>query len=92
MKSFREKVLQVVKSIPKGSVMTYGEVALRAGSKNASRAVGTILKQNQDTMIPCHRVVRANGKLGEYNGLQGKSKEEILIGEGLVVRDSKVHV
>lgn len=67
MKSFTEKVLAIVAKIPKGKVMTYGEVARRAGSLRASRAVGSILKQNYNPSIPCHRVIRSDGKLGQYN-------------------------
>jgi O-6-methylguanine DNA methyltransferase len=64
---FRERVHSVVRSIAKGSVMSYGEVALAAGSPGAARAVGTILRANFDPSIPCHRVIRANGTLGRYN-------------------------
>ena len=67
MKLFTEKVLEVVKKIPKGKVMTYKEVAKRAGSAGASRAVGSILKQNYNLEIPCHRVIRSDGVAGEYN-------------------------
>ncbi len=52
-KYFKQKVLEVVAKIPKGSLMTYKDVATKAGSPNASRAVGTIMSQNQDKSIPC---------------------------------------
>lgn len=67
MISFQEKVLAIVKKIPKGKVYTYKQVAARAGSPNASRAVGSILKKNYNPEIPCHRVIRSDGSLGEYN-------------------------
>jgi O-6-methylguanine DNA methyltransferase len=72
-KSFKDRVQEVVKKIPKGKVLTYGEVALRAGAKGASRAVGSIMSHNDDKNIPCHRVVRSDGKVGDYNGIRGKS-------------------
>lgn len=75
MKSFKEKVLEVVRKIPKGSVMTYREVAKSAGSLRASRAVGTIMKNNYDESVPCHRVIRSDGKIGNYN--RGGEKEKI---------------
>lgn len=76
-------VRKVVKSIPRGSVMTYGEVAYKAGRPGAARAVGTIMSKNDDMSVPCHRVIRSDGKIGEYNGLRGKkTKEELLIAEG----------
>lgn len=71
--SFKEKVWAVVKKIPKGKVLTYGEVARLAGSPGAARAVGTILSTNYDPAIPCHRVIRKDGGMGGYNrGLSNK--------------------
>ena len=67
MQSFREKVLDIVRNIPEGQTMTYGQVAAYAGSPNAYRAVGSIMKHNYDPSVPCHRVVRANGTPGQYN-------------------------
>lgn len=67
MQTFKDKVLAIVKKIPKGKTLTYKEVAERAGSPNASRAVGSILKTNFDAAIPCHRVIRSDGLTGEYN-------------------------
>jgi methylated-DNA-[protein]-cysteine S-methyltransferase len=83
-KDFKQRVLGIVAKIPKGKTMTYKEVAKKAGSPNASRAVGSIMAQNQDKNIPCHRVMRSDGKIGEYNGLQGKSKLELLKKEGAI--------
>ena len=83
MKPFQEKVIEVVKAIPKGSVLTYKEVAKHAGNALASRAVGGIMAKNQDKNVPCHRVVRSDGSIGWYNSLQGRSKLRILIGEGV---------
>lgn len=75
MQTFKEKVLDIVRKIPKGKVMTYKEVAKKAGSENASRAVGSILKANYDKNIPCHRVIRSDGAIGEYNrGSENKIK------------------
>lgn len=76
MKTFREKVLGIVRKIPKGKVLTYKAVAKSAGSPNASRAVGSILKQNFNPDIPCHRVIRSDGLAGEYNrGREEKLKK-----------------
>ena len=83
MKSFQEKVLEVVKGIKEGKVMTYGEVAARAGNAKASRAVGGIMAKNTDKSVPCHRVVKSDGSIGMYNGLRGKSKEGLLKKEGV---------
>ena len=83
MTFFIQKVHEVVKKIPKGSVLTYKEVAKKAGNINASRAVGNILSRNHDPKVPCHRVIRSDGGLGGYNGGLNK-KKEILIKEGFL--------
>ncbi len=67
MKSFTEKVFEVVSKISKGKTLTYKEVAKRAGKERAYRAVGNILNKNYNPKIPCHRVVRSDGKIGGYN-------------------------
>ena len=73
--SFKQQVLAVVKKIPQGKTMTYGQVATLAGNAKASRAVGMILSKNFDPAIPCHRVVKANGDVGGYNrGRENKIK------------------
>lgn len=86
MKTFKEKVIEVVKAIPKGKILTYKEVAKKAGNEKASRVVGNLMAQNQDKQVPCHRVIRSDGKIGGYNGLQGKSKLEILKKEGVKLK------
>jgi O-6-methylguanine DNA methyltransferase len=83
MKSFKDAVLGVVSQIPSGKVLTYAQVAARAGNPKASRAVGSLMAKNQDKKIPCHRVVKSDGSIGTYNGLRGKSKEMILKKEGV---------
>jgi len=78
---FKEEVIKIVKKIPRGKVLTYKEVAERAGRPKAWRAVGNILAKNKNPNIPCHRVIRSNGKIGGYNrGV--KKKRELLKNEG----------
>lgn len=84
-KSFAEKVREVVRKIPKGKVMTYRHVARAAGSADAARAVGTIMKGNYDPKIPCHRVIRSDGKVGEYNRGGPAKKRSLLRAEGVHV-------
>ena len=88
MKSFKDRVLSVVSKIPKGKTMKYKQVATKAGNANASRAVGAIMSANADKNIPCHRVVRSDGKIGGYNGLCGgktgsSAKRSLLKKEGV---------
>lgn len=80
--NFTEKVIAVVKKIPEGSVMSYKQVAKLASNSKASRAVGTIMAHNADKSVPCHRVIRSDGKIGAYNGINGTSKEALLRKEG----------
>jgi methylated-DNA-[protein]-cysteine S-methyltransferase len=82
MKTFTEKVYDVVARIPRGKTMTYKEVARRAGNPRAYRAVGNIMHNNPDTTrVPCHRVVRSDGDPGGY--ARGRAaKVAILTREG----------
>lgn len=82
-KTFREAVLEIVEKIPRGKTLTYKEVAEKAGSPRAYRAVGNILHANRDPKIPCHRVVRSDGTLGGYNRGADK-KAKILKDEGAI--------
>ena len=81
MNNFKERVLKVVARIPRGSTLSYREVARRAGSPRAYRAVGNILNKNFNPRVPCHRVIRSDGKGGGYRG-GTKKKIEILKKEG----------
>ncbi len=83
---FKEKVIAVVRKIPRGKTMSYRQVAARAGHAGAARAVGAIMASNNDKKVPCHRVIRSDGTLGGYNGLQGtKSKRALLRREGVKI-------
>jgi methylated-DNA-[protein]-cysteine S-methyltransferase len=78
MKTFTEKVYEITSKIPKGSTLTYNEVAIKAGHPRAARTVGTILSKNYNKEIPCHRVIRSDGKMGGYNRGGISMKEKIL--------------
>ncbi len=90
--TFKERVLAVVRKIPKGKVLSYGQVALAAGYPNAARAVGTLMAQNHDATVPCHRVVRSDGRIGEYNGGGSSAKAKRLRSEGVQITAERVHV
>jgi methylated-DNA-[protein]-cysteine S-methyltransferase len=66
---FGTRVLRETAKLPFGVTSTYGEVAARAGSPRAYRAAGTALGHNPiPIVVPCHRVLRAGGVLGDYGG------------------------
>lgn len=83
---FADQVRKVVRAIPKGSTMTYSGVAKLAGYPGAARAVGTIMANNYDKTVPCHRVIRSDGKIGQYNRGGSKIKKALLIKEGAILK------
>lgn len=81
---FADKVRDIVRKIPKGKTMSYKAVAARAGRPGASRAVGTIMANNFLKDVPCHRVIRSDGKIGEYNRGGPDAKRKLLVSEGAI--------
>ena len=81
---FEREVLEFLRTIPPGQVITYGEIARRLGRPGASRAVGTACAGNPAVIvIPCHRVVPKAGGLGEYSSEGGpETKRKLLQREG----------
>ena len=82
-RSFTDRVYDVVRKIPKGKTLTYGQVAAAIGSPGAARAVGNALNKNRHKDVPCHRVVRADGSIGGY-AWGAEEKKEILKREGAI--------
>ena len=83
MQTFKEKVFDIVRQIPKGQMLTYKQVAVMAGRPKAYRAVGNILNTNYNPAIPCHRVIRSDDRTGGYNRGENK-KTAVLLLEGAV--------
>jgi len=83
---FRRAVLRACAAIPAGEVRSYGELAADAGRPRAARAVGTVMATNpMPLIVPCHRVVRGDGRLGEY-GAGGSARKAAMLGaEGVVL-------
>ena len=80
---FQRKVLQATAKIPRGQVRSYADIADRIGAPRAQRAVGTALARNRvPLLIPCHRVVRSDGTLGNYGMGGTPRKRELLRAEG----------
>ncbi len=96
IKDLKEKVYKEISKIKKGKVLTYKELALKVGSPKAIRAVATIVGKNPNQIVvPCHRVIRSDGKVGEYTykGKRNqKMKIKILIEEGVNIKDEKVMI
>lgn len=65
---FQIKVWESILKIPKGKLVTYGDIATNINNSKASRAVGTAVGKNPVAyLIPCHRVIQASGNLGNYH-------------------------
>ncbi len=79
--SFKSRVIAIVKKIPAGRTRSYGEVAKMAGNPHAARAVARYMSENYNPLIPCHRVIRADGTLGGYNRGGEDAKRQLLIAE-----------
>lgn len=93
--TFFESVYEVVKNIPAGKVATYGDVARAVGMPRASRQVGWALHSNpQQGIIPCHRVVFADGSLTNGFAFGGREVQKtLLVGEGVEVdEDFKINL
>tara|TARA_Y100000590_G_C15371486_1_gene882747 strand:+ start:21 stop:329 length:309 start_codon:yes stop_codon:yes gene_type:complete len=84
---FQLKVWKYLKSIPKGKVKTYKQVAIAIKRPKAARAVANACGKNPYApIIPCHRVVRSDGSLGGYSGAGGiKTKKILLKKEGYLL-------
>ena len=84
---FQIKVWNAISKIPKGKVKTYKELAKSIRKPNASRAVANACGKNPFPIkIPCHRVIRSDGRLGGYSGKGGiKTKRRLLRSEGVFI-------
>lgn len=85
---FSEKVYELAKRIPSGSISTYRDIAHQLNIK-AYRAVGQVLNKNRSKDVPCHRIVNSKGELhGFATGLENKA--ELLRKEGIKIKNNKV--
>ena len=84
---FQRKVWNYLKTIKKGSLRTYKQVAIGINRPKATRAVANAVGKNPfPPKIPCHRVIKSDGTLGGYSGKGGvKTKELLLKREGIIV-------
>ena len=87
-----QKIYDVVRQIPKGTVATYGQVAALAGNKRWARVVGYALHVNPDPEnIPCYRVVTKDGRVSEAFAFGGSNRQiELLEADGIRFRDGHV--
>mgnify|MGYP002525713390 FL=1 len=90
---FQADVVDSLRRIaPSGTVVSYADLASAAGRPGASRAVGTVMAtQPWPLLVPCHRVVRADGWIGDYSACEGAAtKEWLLSHEGNRIRKGRI--
>jgi methylated-DNA-[protein]-cysteine S-methyltransferase len=87
---FERRVYTVARAIPRGATLTYGEVARRLGDAALARAVGQALGRNPFApVVPCHRVLAANGRIGGFSAQGGAGlKARMLLAERARVGDA----
>ncbi|HLV12176.1 MAG TPA: methylated-DNA--[protein]-cysteine S-methyltransferase [Trueperaceae bacterium] len=85
MASFRERVLDAVRAVPHGKVVSYGQVAEMVGAPHAARQVGAVLYglRDEDGDVPWHRVVNAAGGISTYKVGHGELQVALLKAEGV---------
>ncbi|MDD6483835.1 MAG: MGMT family protein [Clostridiales bacterium] len=88
----KEKVYEFLTTIPKGTVVTYSQIAKYLGNKNLARAVGNILHNNPDeNKYPCYKVVDSKGNLSKnfaFGGIEGQKRR--LEADGIIVNNYRV--
>ena len=84
------KVYKKLLQVPEGNVTTYSDLAKAVGLKNGQRVIGAIMKKNPfPVIVPCHRVVKSNGKIGGY--VYGERvKSQILAREGIKIKAGRI--
>ncbi len=85
-----QQVYKKLTEVPQGKVTTYSELANAVGLKNGQRVIGQIMKKNPyPAIIPCHRVVKSDGKVGGY-AYGGDVKTNMLRKEGIKIQNGKI--
>lgn len=91
--SSRDRILAVVRAIPRGQVAGYGEVARRAGLPGRARLVARVLSGNDDPALPWHRVLRSDGRIALPPGSAGwREQSQRLREEGVQVTEGRVRM
>ena len=100
LSNYQQAILRILAEVPKGKVTTYGDLAKELSrrdarwSPDASRAVGTTMRKNPcGPQIPCHRVVKSDGAVGNFSGGAENAVEEkiaMLREEGVTVMNGKI--
>ncbi len=91
MNELYKNIYDIVKKVPAGKVITYGQVARLTGNPRRSRIVGFAMCGCKDKSVPCHRVVYSDGQLAKRFGVAGPELQKALLeGEGVFFLDNDV--
>ena len=84
---FQQKVWAALRTIPRGEVRTYTDIAVQIGHPSSARAVATACGKNPYAPeVPCHRVIRSDGSIGGYSAEGGSEKKRAML------REEGVHI
>lgn len=88
----KQKIYEYLREIPKGKVVTYGQIAEFLGNRNLARTVGNVLHDNPDeNRYPCYKVVDAKGNIAKNYAFGGGPCQKLrLEAEGIIVNNNKV--
>ncbi|MGY8564691.1 MGMT family protein [Paracidovorax citrulli] len=87
----RERILAVIRAIPRGQVMGYGQVAAKAGLPGRARLTARVLGMNDDPDLPWHRVLRSDGRIAMPEGSRGwREQNQRLRAEGVAMERGRV--
>jgi methylated-DNA-protein-cysteine methyltransferase-like protein len=90
MENFTKEVIHIISNIPKGRVMTYGQIAFNAGNPFGARQVARILhSMSQKESLPWHRVINAKGMIS-LGGELGLIQKSMLIDEGIIFKNNRI--
>ncbi|MEC9484739.1 MAG: MGMT family protein [Candidatus Izemoplasma sp.] len=90
MQAFTEDVIHIIQMIPKGYVMTYGQIAALAGQPRSARQVSRILHgMSEKYHLPWHRVINSQGKIS-LSGEMGNRQKNLLLQEGIVFNKQRI--
>jgi len=90
MNHLSETIIEIIREIPVGKVLTYGEIAFRAGSPKSARLVSNLLHSCSDKYsLPWHRVINSQGKIS-LTGIAGEEQKQLLLAEGIEFIKGKV--
>ena len=88
--SLAKEIYKKLLEVPEGKITTYGELAKAVGLKNGQRVIGNIMNKNPyPVIVPCHRVVKSDGKVGGY-AFGTDIKINMLTKEGLEITNGKI--